>query len=249
MYTVPRNTRKLGKNLIFKPEITSTNALAVEFAKRGEIMDGAVVITAHQTAGKGQSGATWSSLPNVNLTLSVYLENPLSAMDAFNLNIVATLAVADVCSGLGLNDVKVKWPNDVLLNGKKVSGILCENSIQGDRVRYAVIGIGLNVNQDSFDGFAATSLSLATGAEVVLDAAFHDLLGRLEHRLDQLNAQGQDAIRAAWLNQLLLYRQLHTFTTIDGPVTGSISGIDQYGRLMIETGQGSRTFGPKEITP
>ncbi len=249
MYTVPRNTRKLGKNLFFQPEITSTNAQAVEFAKRGEITDGAVVITAHQTAGKGQSGTSWSSQPNCNLTLSVYLEDPLAATDAFYLNIVATLAVADVCTGMGLSDVKVKWPNDVLLNGKKVSGILCENSIQGDRVRYAVIGIGLNVNQDFFDGFVATSLSLASGGNVELDVVFHDLLVRLEHRLDQLNTGDHEVMRSEWLGRLLLYRQVHTFTTLHGPLTGAIAGIDGYGRLMVETDQGTRIFGPKEITP
>ncbi|MFM7195191.1 MAG: biotin--[acetyl-CoA-carboxylase] ligase [Bacteroidota bacterium] len=249
MYTVPRNTRKLGKNLIFKPEIPSTNAQAVEFAKRGEITDGTVVITAHQSAGKGQAGTTWSSQPNLNLTFSVYLEDPLPATDAFNLNIIATLAVADVCARRGLADVKVKWPNDVLLTGKKVSGILCENSIQGDRVRYAVIGIGLNVNQKLFDGFSATSLASASGRTIELNMVFHELMERLEHRFDQLKAGEQEGLRSEWLSRLLLYRELHTFNTVQGPLTGFISGIDGYGRLMIETGQGTRIFGPKEITP
>ncbi len=249
MYTVPRNTRLLGKNLIFRPEVTSTNTLAIEFAKDGELQDGAVVITANQSAGKGQAGTIWSSEPSLNLTFSLYLERPLAAADAFFLNIITSLSITDLCTALGISGVQVKWPNDVLVSGKKISGILCENSIQGDHLRYAVIGIGLNVNQTAFNGFAATSMALESSDTFQLDQVFHQLLGCLELRLSQLRSGDHEVLRREWLHRLFLFQTPHTFTTRHGPLTGTITGIDPSGRLMVETDQGTCIFGPKEITP
>ena len=249
MYTVPRNTRLLGKNLIFRPEVPSTNTLAIEFAKGGEIQDGTVVITANQSAGKGQSGTIWSSEPSRNLTFSIYLERPLAAADAFLLNIIASLSITDLCTALGISGVQVKWPNDVLVSGKKISGILCENSIQGEQVRYAVIGIGLNVNQTTFNGFAATSLAIESVDTFQLNDIFHLLMECVEVRLDQLRSGAHGPLRMEWLRSLFLFQTPHTFTTPNGPLAGTITGIDPSGRLMIETDHGTRIFGPKEITP
>ena len=248
MYTVPRKTRRLGKNLIFRPEVASTNSLASTFAKSGEISDGTVVVTLHQSAGRGQAGSTWHTEPGRNLTMSVYLEKPVNAADAFMLNIVSTLAVADLCKSCGLNDIRVKWPNDVLVDCRKISGILCENSIQGETIRWSVVGIGLNINQTRFDGFNATSLSLQTEREFDLNAILEELLFCFESRLDQLRDGFRNQLRTTWTSLLYLHRTQHIFNTPAGPLKGMITGIDEVGRLIVETATGPRIFGPKEIS-
>jgi len=249
MYTVPTKTSRLGKNLIFRPEVPSTNSLATTFAKSGEISDGTVVVSLNQTAGRGQAGSRWEVEPGQNLTMSVYLEQPVGSADAFMLNIISTLSVADLCAMYGVSGVRIKWPNDVLVSGRKISGILCENSMQGEMVRWSVVGMGLNVNQNLFTSFMATSLAMETGRFFDLNHVMEDVLHFLEQRLDQLHSGFQASLRSDWTDLLYLHRTHHIFTTPAGPLEGMITGIDQAGRLLIETGSGVRIFGPKEISP
>jgi BirA family biotin operon repressor/biotin-[acetyl-CoA-carboxylase] ligase len=190
LYKIPAGTLFLGKNLLILPECTSTNTLAAELSQAGEAAEGTVVITHHQTAGRGQRGNTWQSGKGLNLTLSIVLQPTfLSAIRQFQLNKAVALAVRDVVSKYTDEAVCVKWPNDIMIGDKKVCGILIENQLTGDKLGRSIVGIGLNVNQSDFESPLASSVSLHSGKSIDLPQMFEELLQSLEWRYLQVRSQ------------------------------------------------------------
>lgn len=175
----------IGKNLIFLPQIHSTNSYATHLLKNVKLPEGTVIHTDQQTEGKGQRGALWHSEAGQNLTASIVLKPVFLELDQqFFLYQIAALACYDTITEL-LNtshiDIKIKWPNDILLGSKKLSGILIENSIQNNTINWSVIGIGMNVNQLSFaDSLNASSLRLANGKDLSVEATLNLLCENLE---------------------------------------------------------------------
>lgn len=158
----------VGKNTIFLPEVDSTNSYAIDLLKNVNQPEGTVVHTANQTHGKGQRGASWNSQPQRNLAASfIFKPTFLDIKHHFFLYQVMALACYDVMAEIFRNsqlDIKIKWPNDILVNKQKIAGILIENNIQNSRIHWCVAGIGINVNQDVFDAeFRATSLKSIAG--------------------------------------------------------------------------------------
>ncbi|MFO0356395.1 MAG: biotin--[acetyl-CoA-carboxylase] ligase [Sphingobacteriaceae bacterium] len=155
----------VGQNAIYLPEVSSTNSYAIELLKNVNLIDGSVIYTTHQTQGRGQRGNTWISQPGLNLATSLVIKPSfLSIKKVFYLYIISALSVHDLMAEL-LNssqfDIKIKWPNDILVNSKKIAGILNENVIGNGLIQHAVIGIGININQIDFEDLqAATSLKL-----------------------------------------------------------------------------------------
>ena len=156
------------------PSCHSTNDSARELLLQHDTSEGTVVITDNQTAGKGQRGNSWFSAEGANLTMSLIMKpNFLTVSKQFYLNMISSLAVKRV-----LNDrlpdahSQVKWPNDVLLNNRKVCGILIENGIKRQFLEYSVVGIGLNVNQKAFGLATATSMSNEIGIAFSLQSVF-----------------------------------------------------------------------------
>jgi BirA family biotin operon repressor/biotin-[acetyl-CoA-carboxylase] ligase len=162
------NTALIGRKVYYYPSVTSTNSTARKLAQEGET-EGSVVIAETQSAGKGRLARTWLT-PKGNLAVSIILKPTLEQLSQIimvtSLSIVR--AIKNTC---GIN-AQIKWPNDVLINGKKVCGILVESEVKKKEVNYAIIGIGINVNFDpsSFPDIAllATSLSYETGKQVSL---------------------------------------------------------------------------------
>lgn len=143
--------------------VDSTNSEALR--RIGELPSGTVLAAREQTAGRGQRGNTWFSEPGKNLTFSVVLKFPagfLAAGDAFLLNCLCSVSVADFLSGFGV-PASVKWPNDIFVGGRKICGMLLENGLIGSFVAHSVMGIGMNVFQTEFPLVNATSLALALG--------------------------------------------------------------------------------------
>ena len=120
------------------------------------------VITFNQTEGKGQRGNTWVSEPGSNLCISLYFSDlNISFNDQFNLNMLVSLKIIDILNSLFLKNLKIKWPNDILAENKKISGILIETFSKNNIIKDLIIGIGINVNQGDFnDLINATSMSL-----------------------------------------------------------------------------------------
>lgn len=249
MYKIPANTLFLGKQVVFVPECHSTNTLALQLSHKPSTTEGTVVITNHQTAGRGQRGNTWEAAPGMNLTFSTILRPAfLPVEDQFYLTIVVSLALHDYLGTKTEKPIAIKWPNDILVHEKKICGILIENQVQGSRLTTAVAGIGLNVNQQHFDTPTATSLIQITGKEEDLETVLHGLLECLEARYLQLRRQDHDSLKEAYLARLYARHEQRRFSSPRETFEGSIRGVDESGRLAVETADGLKYFGIKEVS-
>ncbi len=156
------------KKVEYHDTVTSTNDRARQLADQEE-PEGTLVIAEEQTAGRGRRGRGWDAGPGVGIWMSLLLRPQLAPQQAAGLTLVAALAVADAIRRECQMEAKIKWPNDIVLCGRKVCGILTETSLEPDRIRYAVVGIGINVNTKGFSrelSDCATSLFLESGQEI-----------------------------------------------------------------------------------
>ena len=248
MYKIPANTLFTGKNLVFVPDCPSTNTLALEISQQSPVKEGTVVITDEQTAGKGQRGNTWEAEPRQNLTFSVILKPTFLAVNKqFYLNIVICLALKDYLRQKTSGPVHIKWPNDILVHQKKISGILIENQLQGNLISNSVAGIGLNMNQKAFRAATATSLSLVTGQDFVLGDELSTVLGCIESRYLQLRQGEYGILMDLYLGGMYRRHEKHAFAADGVAFEGVIEDVDEWGKLRIKTDDGVRSFGVKEI--
>lgn len=221
--------------------------MAQDLLKTGQ-PEGTLVITNHQTAGRGQRGNRWESQPGENLTFSVIL-NPsfLNVKDQFYLTIVTSLSLCDYLFERLKERPQIKWPNDIMVNDRKTCGILIENSLSGETIQTSILGIGLNVNQVVFTVPRATSMRLVSGREYDLNTELGHLLGHLEKRYLQLRAGNTRDLRDAYLRNLYWLKEPHRFESGAEKFSGSIEGVDHQGRLLVTTGTKLLAFDVKEI--
>ena len=238
-----------GQQLVYLPTCTSTNIVAYELLLKNKATEGCVVITDHQTAGRGQRENTWEAEPNKNITLSLILKPVfLNVVQQFFLTISISLAVLETVQELMLASVKIKWPNDILATDQKLAGILIQNSISGHRIQHAVVGIGLNVNQKMFAHPRATSLALLTGKEYDRTAIIQKLLEHVEKRYLELKSGRFTQLKCAYLQELYRYQEVHPFLLSGQKIAGRIAGIDKIGRLAVQIDNQLQYFDSKEIT-
>jgi len=248
LYKIPATSLFMGKKLVFVPECHSTNALAHELSQNTSIIDGTVIITHNQTAGRGQRGNTWEAEPGKNLTFSVLLKPGfLSIKDQFFLNIFTSLAIHDVLRDKIKAIVSIKWPNDILVSRKKLCGILVQNQIQAQQVSTSIIGIGINVNQTEFKAAAATSIFNETGRYFDLPELLEEFIGCLERRYLQLRTGEFALLKQQYLHHLYGRNENHRFVSNDIPFNGIITGIDDNGKLVVETPNERRSFNFQEL--
>ena len=194
-------TELIGKKVITYPSLSSTNDIAKRQAKKG-VREGTVVVAEEQTAGRGRLKRAWLS-PKGSIALSIILHPTPAQLPS--LIMVASLAVASCIEKISGLKTQIKWPNDVLINGKKVCGILVESDVRGSAVDYAVIGIGINVNLKPADfpeiAATATSLSNEMGREIHQPEMIRCLLVEVEN-LYLAVAEG-DMVFRQWRNRLV----------------------------------------------
>jgi BirA family biotin operon repressor/biotin-[acetyl-CoA-carboxylase] ligase len=228
--------------------IGSTNDFLSEMASAQQLENYTTVTTETQTKGRGQQGATWMAEPGKNLTVSVYIESSFKNPESvFMLNAAIALAIADCLDGLGIPDVCVKWPNDILSGMKKVSGVLIENSWRGSTVR-SIVGIGLNVNQTDFGNLPhVASMALVTGRQFDRDEVLEKLLSQIKMRTNNVETK-----RDIWVDyhaRLFKKDKPMPFESAGRRFMGIIRGVDPDGRLRVELEDESiRTFGVREIS-
>jgi BirA family biotin operon repressor/biotin-[acetyl-CoA-carboxylase] ligase len=248
LYKIPANTLFTGKNLVFVPECPSTNTLALELSQQSPVIEGTVVITDEQTAGKGQRGNTWEAEPFQNLTFSLILKPGFLAVNKqFYLNVMICLALRDYLKERTPATVYIKWPNDVLVHEKKISGILIENQLQGTLISNSIVGIGFNINQKQFKSPAATSLSLVAGKDFDRGEELSAMLGLIEGRYLQLRQGEYQPMMDQYLAALYRRHQKHVFSANGVIFEGEIEDLDEWGKLRIKTPEGIRTFGAKQV--
>lgn len=243
-------TRFVGRKLFVFETIDSTNACAKTLAE-ADTAEGAVVLAEFQTQGKGRLGRPWEAEANENLLFSVILRPSLPRPLAGLLTFFASVALARAIEGTGAPSVECKWPNDVLLDGRKVCGILLENSLKGETIEYSVVGIGLNVNQERFPDFLrdrATSLRIALGRPVDrLDLLARVLLS-LERTYEDVRRGDFDAILADWTSRCTMFGREITVAQDNDLVTGKAVGLNEDGGLVLQTPSGPRTIYAGDIS-
>ena len=207
-----------------------------------------MVITAHQSAGRGQRGNTWEAQPSQNLTFSVLLKPAfLPATRQFDLNIAVSLACHRLLSAYFPGKAALKWPNDLYYGDQKMGGILIENTVKGTLLAQSVVGIGLNVNQTEFAQPRAVSMRNAARQEFNLTDILNELLTHLEGTYLQLRAGQADELRHEYLMALYAVGQPKLFRVGEAVQEGTIRGVDPSGRLVVEMEGQLRSFGFKEI--
>jgi BirA family biotin operon repressor/biotin-[acetyl-CoA-carboxylase] ligase len=236
-------TRWVGRRLELYRELDSTNRLAGELAQQGA-PEGTLVVADGQTAGRGRRGRSFFSPPGSGLYLSLVLRPRIPAERAPEHVFAAAVAVAQTSRSWVPPDVRVeiKWPNDVLLDGRKTSGINLPAHLEGDRVRWLVLGIGVNVNVEKAEfppelHAIATSLRIARGASLDRVGFAEALLVRLEHQLDRLRDGGFGGVLEAWRD---FFRMQGARVRVGGPgvareIEGTVWGVDEAGALLVQT--------------
>jgi BirA family biotin operon repressor/biotin-[acetyl-CoA-carboxylase] ligase len=248
LYKIPTRTLFAGKNLVYVPQCHSTNTLAAELGQKVETPEGTVVITDHQTAGRGQRGNTWEAHPGKNLTFSLILKPGfLAAKDQFQLNEAISVGIAHYIACRVVRNVAIKWPNDILVQDKKVCGILIENHINSESISCSIVGIGLNINQQSFIEPSAESIGMITGKEYHLRDEFEALLHIMEGCYLDLRNGKQAELENRYLDLLYRKDEIHLFTSHGEVFEGIISGVNEDGKLRIKVGGVDRIFGAKEV--
>ena len=239
----------MGHSLVFMPECHSTNDEASRLIEsNNNALDGTVVITNNQLSGRGQRGNTWLTEHGKNLTFSILIKPSfLLAKEQYYLNKVFSLGLFDYLTKNLEAEVKIKWPNDMMVSGKKICGMLIENHLQGQQIRHSIVGIGLNVNQQNFSVSTATSMGLQSGEEFLLDQALPELLECLEMRYLQLRSGKLDELDREYEKSLYWIGERHLFKKSDEIFEGVISGVDESGKLKVNIDGTTEYFDLKQI--
>jgi BirA family biotin operon repressor/biotin-[acetyl-CoA-carboxylase] ligase len=226
--------------------VGSTNVAAMEAAAAGE-PEGSVFFAEQQTAGRGRGGNSWESAPSDGVYCSIILRPRLSPADALLLSLIAGIAVAEAVEQTTGLHPDLRWPNDVLLEERKFCGILTEMNAEATRVRYVVVGIGINVNQPSFSKELepiATSLRLASGHEwsrVQVTAALLKSLDAWYRKLSDGTADSRSAIFRKFEERSSFARSRLVQVDEEGGYEGVTEGLDNRGFLLVRTDRGLRT--------
>jgi BirA family biotin operon repressor/biotin-[acetyl-CoA-carboxylase] ligase len=235
-------TRWLGRGATFRSRVGSTNDEVKRLAENGA-PEGTLVVADFQTAGRGRLDRRWWSPPGSNLLLSILFRPAfLAPHQAQRLTMLCSLAACDAIAAVTGLQADVKWPNDLLMGGKKVCGLLAELGVVGARLGYAVVGAGLNVNAD-FEGAdapalmaPATSLKIEAGREVSRLAVLAALLERVEARYERL--RGGALPHDEWGSRLATLGQQVQVTMPDRSLRGVAVGVDADGALLVRRADG-----------
>jgi len=232
-----------GYRLVARGTIDSTNAEAARLAQNGAA-DGAVVWARQQTAGRGRHGRTWES-PEGNLYCSLLLRPELPPADAAQLSFIAALAIAEALDGVLASPSRLafKWPNDVLLDGRKVAGILLESSGgRKGRLDWLVVGCGLNIRHfpATSGGYPATSLAAAGFDRVTIGDLLAAFVGAFERWRARWQDSGIGPVRDAWLARAAQIGGEIAVRLPDSELRGRFTGLDPSGALQLDLPDGSR---------
>jgi BirA family biotin operon repressor/biotin-[acetyl-CoA-carboxylase] ligase len=248
--TADLTTRRLGRPVLYFPIIGSTNDVAHERAAAGAA-DGLLVIADEQTAGRGRLDRRWWAPPGSSLLMSLLLRPPLPPDRAGQLTMCLGLAAVEATEAVTGLRPALKWPNDLLLEGRKLGGMLTELRLDGERLAYAVLGLGINVNMRLDNGpsimdrerssivngqwsdlaTTAVSLSMVLGREVDRLALLVALLARCELWYERVLAG--EPPHAAWAARLDTIGRRVTVTTTAGSIVGTAVGVTPDGALRI----------------
>lgn len=228
----------LGKKIIRLSEVDSTNTYAAKLAVDGE-PEGTVVIAEHQTAGRGRLGRRWVSPPGMNIYASIILRPKVPPRDAPLVTFAAAVALARAVRGLYKLDAGIKWPNDLLINGRKAAGILTEMSAEPELVRHIILGVGMDVNmpREAFPKEirdTSTSIMLELGGKVNRAELLRRFLEELEKYYLMMVDGKREEILDGWRSLSLTLGRMVKVTGMSGEKVGFARDIDPEGGLILE---------------
>ena len=243
-------TKRIGSKVYVFESIDSTNACARTLAEAGAD-DGTIVVSDFQTEGKGRLGRQWLANPGTSLLFSTILRPTVSSASAGLLSFFAAVSVARALEKEVKMPVECKWPNDLLLNERKVSGILLENSVDRQELSYSVAGIGINVTQKSFDASLqqkATSIARETGKAPDRISLLRSILREMDVLYGDIQANQFETILKEWNARCTMFGKNVTILLQDQPVQGSAVGLSREGGLILDTPQGEKTVFAGDVT-
>jgi BirA family biotin operon repressor/biotin-[acetyl-CoA-carboxylase] ligase len=234
-------TEFLGRNLVCFKETNSTNAVAKNLAATGA-PEGLVVVAEVQTDGRGRADHRWES-PAGGLWFSMLLRPALPAEAAPSISLLAGVAVAKALRDLHFINAKVKWPNDVLVDGKKICGILCESSLQGDKLDYVVVGIGIDANNESSKlaldkgAITPTSIKDVLGKEIDLSALLAYVLLETEKLYQRTAHVGTAPVIEEWTTITDTLGKIVDVSDGASGFKGTARRVTPEGALVVDTGK------------
>lgn len=226
------------KRLLVYDEVESTQDVAKQMALGGE-PEGTAVMALVQSRGRGRLGHSWLTPPGRNIALSLILRPRLQPSEAALLGLMVSIAVAETVEAEGVSRASLRWPNDVLVGGRKIAGILSEALVDTASIRFVVVGVGLNVNSRASDfpddlDTPATSLFMCTGAEFSLERVANDLIDRVTYLYERAQEDGCSYIAPLWESR---WEHRSVKLTHEG-VTGIGVGLAADGALLLKGDDG-----------
>ncbi len=232
-------------NIIHFKEVESTNLLALNYIKENDLQSSVVFTADFQNFGRGQQSAKWESERAKNLLISIAIMPKMLIQCQFELSVNTSLAILDVLQYYNIKNTSIKWPNDIVVNSEKISGILIENKLRKDKIIHSVLGIGLNVNQIEFKLFnrIATSIKLESNSTFLIDEVRDVLLEKLQIRFSNSSEEN----RENYLDKLYLKDRVAAFKVKGVIVNGIIKSVTTEGFLVVMLEREIRQFKMREI--
>jgi BirA family biotin operon repressor/biotin-[acetyl-CoA-carboxylase] ligase len=243
--------KAIGEKIQHFQSIESTQGFAISLAKEG-IEEGVVVWADEQTKGRGRFGRRWFSLPSKSLTFSFILRPKLKADLIPYLSLFPAIACAYALEKLGAR-CELKWPNDILIEGKKAGGILVDVEIKENKIEWAVVGIGINVNLEHNDfpsdiRQSATSLRIALGESFEISPLLKEILKELNDKYSLcFSDKGREKIREEWEKRDFLRGKEIEVMVGEKRIRGIAEGIDERGFLRVRIGEKIVAFSGGEV--
>jgi BirA family biotin operon repressor/biotin-[acetyl-CoA-carboxylase] ligase len=241
----------VGQNLVVLKEVGSTNNYLKELLSNSKpVHEGTVIMAESQYAGRGQQQNKWHSEDGKNLTFSLLLKPVfLPLLQQYELTRAVSLGVVNALQQATGKNIQVKWPNDIYYGDHKLGGILIENMVQGAQIKNSIIGIGLNINQDTFPDWVPNPVSVKQilHQDYDLQLLLSQICSHIEAWYLKLKAGKQDELKQQYLANLYWLNQEREFKTEGEIFKGTITGVRDNGFLVLSTEGGERAFNLKQI--
>ena len=227
--------------------IDSTNRYLADYVSNIPLKDYAVVMAQYQSAGQGQRGSNWQSEKGKNLIISILKKNiKTKVQDQFEINMRISMAVLITLNTFGIPNLSVKWPNDILSDNKKISGVLIQLLTKKQKINQAIIGIGINVNQTHFNNLPqATSMKSITGTAFDIEILTTELMAQLKHYFE---VPDTDRLMSEYESVLFRKNKQSAFVNNKGvSFMGNILGVSKSGMLRVQSEKAIKEFDLKSI--
>lgn len=235
-FDIKLETETIGRNFIYSESVDSTNLFLLE--SKQNLANGTVIFTEYQESGRGRFKRPWESNKGENLTFSILLKKKYLSFNPNHINLVSSLAVSSAIENLYQLKTDLKWPNDILIKNKKISGILLESSSKGSELEKIVVGIGVNVNQTKFAGefnIKPTSIKFENRKEANREKFLSEILNGFEELLNSLNDSPKKVLDE-WRERCRMIGEPITIDTGNEKKYGVFYDIDANGFMILKTG-------------